>query len=154
MDIVKLIYVIVIYVKIILLIFSLSFTFISSEIKLWEKIIDPEFRRNWESFDISLPSIIFVEGEGGEIRRRIEDKRNIPSRNSSHAIHQNTLSTLLTILARIKLKPRQSCAVLERLSSNVLRFVERAIKDHWLHFSRPCSSIKQMERIYRAERRY
>lgn len=42
MDIVKLIYVIVIYVKIILLIFSLSFTFISSEIKLWEKIIDPE----------------------------------------------------------------------------------------------------------------
>lgn len=62
MDIVKLIYVIVIYVKIILLIFSLSFTFISSEIKLWEKIIDPEFRRNWESFDISLPSIIFVEG--------------------------------------------------------------------------------------------
>lgn len=153
MDIVKLIYVIVIYVKIILLIFSLSFTFISSEIKLWEKIIDPEFRRNWESFDISLPSIIFVEGEG-KIRRRIEDKRNIPSRNSSHAIHQNTLSTLLTILARIKLKPRQSCAVLERLSSNVLRFVERAIKDHWLHFSRPCSSIKQMERIYRAERRY
>lgn len=153
MDIVKLIYVIVIYVKIILLIFSLSFTFISSEIKLWEKIIDPEFRRNWESFDISLPSIIFVEGEG-KIRRRIEDKRNIPSRNSSHAIHQNTLSTLLTILARIKLKPRQSCTVLERLSSNVLRFVERAIKDHWLHFSRPCSSIKQMERIYRAERRY
>lgn len=62
MDIVKLIYVIVIYVKIILLIFSLSFTFISSEIKLWEKIIDPEFRRNWESFDISLPNIIFVEG--------------------------------------------------------------------------------------------
>lgn len=126
----------------------------------WNKIVRKNywsrigFRRNWESFDISLPSIIFVEGGEGKIRRRIEDKRNIPSRNSSHAIHQNTLSTLLTILARIKLKPRQSCTVLERLSSNVLRFVERAIKDHWLHFSRPCSSIKQMERIYRAERRY
>lgn len=47
--------------------------------------------------------------------------------------YTRTFIHLLTILARIKLKLDK---VVRFRKVVVLRFVQRAIKDHWLHFSR------------------